>query len=219
MSVFGFHSIHTHFSLRCNVLSHVRECPLHHGLPHSLRHDAAYLRRTLHQSGVSLCGVLAHGKLKTWINGQMERQRDGWIDKHSFVSLFFSLNSLFFLSHFSSHPSTLSHSTCSQITDSFFSFTHAHNRSMPWYIGWVKYLSWFMYSNEASTIIQWRGVKNISKCVHFTDIYILHTTPSIICQLGPLSNLVLLCPARPSKLNPLPCPVLPVLDPLRLALP
>ncbi|XP_064110769.1 protein scarlet-like isoform X3 [Macrobrachium nipponense] len=34
--------------------------------------------------------------------------------------------------------------------------------SMPWFIGWVKYLSWFMYSNEALTITQWKGVKNIT---------------------------------------------------------
>ncbi|XP_050716453.1 protein scarlet-like [Eriocheir sinensis] len=30
------------------------------------------------------------------------------------------------------------------------------------YIGWVKYLSWFMYSNEALTTLQWEGVKNIT---------------------------------------------------------
>ncbi|XP_050697994.1 protein scarlet-like isoform X1 [Eriocheir sinensis] len=34
--------------------------------------------------------------------------------------------------------------------------------SMPWFIGWVKYLSWFMYSNEALTITQWTGVTNIT---------------------------------------------------------
>ncbi|KAK7069698.1 ABC-2 type transporter [Halocaridina rubra] len=33
---------------------------------------------------------------------------------------------------------------------------------MPWFIGWVKYMSWFMYSNEALTITQWSGVKNIT---------------------------------------------------------
>ncbi|XP_042225060.1 protein scarlet-like [Homarus americanus] len=33
--------------------------------------------------------------------------------------------------------------------------------TMPWYIGWVKYLSWFMYSNEALTITQWKGVQEI----------------------------------------------------------
>uniref|UniRef100_A0A2P2I4T6 Protein scarlet-like n=1 Tax=Hirondellea gigas TaxID=1518452 RepID=A0A2P2I4T6_9CRUS len=30
------------------------------------------------------------------------------------------------------------------------------------YVGWVKYLSWFMYSNEALTITQWTGVTNIT---------------------------------------------------------
>ncbi|XP_037797831.1 protein scarlet-like [Penaeus monodon] len=34
--------------------------------------------------------------------------------------------------------------------------------SMPWYIGWVKYLSWFMYSNEALTVTQWSDVTNIT---------------------------------------------------------
>ncbi|KAG7164317.1 scarlet-like 1 [Homarus americanus] len=34
--------------------------------------------------------------------------------------------------------------------------------TMPWFIGWVKYLSWFMYSNEALTITQWADVKNIT---------------------------------------------------------
>ncbi|XP_069948653.1 protein scarlet-like isoform X3 [Cherax quadricarinatus] len=34
--------------------------------------------------------------------------------------------------------------------------------SMPWFIGWVKYISWFMYSNEALTLTQWADVKNIT---------------------------------------------------------
>ncbi|KAK3882732.1 hypothetical protein Pcinc_012937 [Petrolisthes cinctipes] len=34
--------------------------------------------------------------------------------------------------------------------------------TMPWFIGWVKYLSWFMYSNEALAITQWADVKNIT---------------------------------------------------------
>lgn len=36
--------------------------------------------------------------------------------------------------------------------------------SMPFYLGWLKYLSWMMYANEAMTIVQWDGVKNICKC-------------------------------------------------------
>ncbi|XP_076032222.1 protein scarlet-like isoform X2 [Oratosquilla oratoria] len=34
--------------------------------------------------------------------------------------------------------------------------------TMPWFIGWVRYLSWFMYSNEALTVTQWTGVQNIT---------------------------------------------------------
>ncbi|KAG0712294.1 Protein scarlet [Chionoecetes opilio] len=34
--------------------------------------------------------------------------------------------------------------------------------SLPPYIGWLKYFSWFMYSNEALTVVQWEGVKNIT---------------------------------------------------------
>ncbi|CAL4067072.1 unnamed protein product, partial [Meganyctiphanes norvegica] len=35
-------------------------------------------------------------------------------------------------------------------------------KSMPWFVGWTKYLSWFMYSNEALTVTQWSGVTNIT---------------------------------------------------------
>ncbi|KAF4532327.1 hypothetical protein B566_EDAN003630 [Ephemera danica] len=34
--------------------------------------------------------------------------------------------------------------------------------SLPLYIGWVRYLSWLMYSNEAMSIVQWEGVHNIT---------------------------------------------------------
>ncbi|KAK8401170.1 hypothetical protein O3P69_002734 [Scylla paramamosain] len=34
--------------------------------------------------------------------------------------------------------------------------------SLPPYVGWIKYFSWFMYSNEALTVVQWEGVKNIT---------------------------------------------------------
>lgn len=33
--------------------------------------------------------------------------------------------------------------------------------TLPWFIGWTKYISWFMYSNEALTITQWTGVNKI----------------------------------------------------------
>lgn len=34
--------------------------------------------------------------------------------------------------------------------------------TIPSYIGWVKYLSWLMYSNEAMSIVQWDGIHNIT---------------------------------------------------------
>ncbi|XP_026668551.1 ABC transporter G family member 3-like [Ceratina calcarata] len=34
--------------------------------------------------------------------------------------------------------------------------------SLPLYIRWVKYISWLLHSNEALTILQWDGIRNIS---------------------------------------------------------
>ncbi|XP_049778131.1 protein scarlet-like isoform X1 [Schistocerca cancellata] len=34
--------------------------------------------------------------------------------------------------------------------------------SIPMLVGWMKYLSWLMYSNEAFSIIQWQGITNIT---------------------------------------------------------
>ncbi|KAB7495576.1 ABC transporter G family member 18 [Armadillidium nasatum] len=34
-------------------------------------------------------------------------------------------------------------------------------QTLPPWISWVRYLSWFMYSNEALTVTQWTGVTNI----------------------------------------------------------
>ena len=40
-----------------------------------------------------------------------------------------------------------------------------NNSTIPVYLEWMKYLSWFMYSNEALLINQWEGVDNIQyKC-------------------------------------------------------
>nr|CAD7199148.1 unnamed protein product [Timema douglasi] len=33
--------------------------------------------------------------------------------------------------------------------------------TLPSYIGWTRFLSWLMYSNEAMSIIQWEGITNI----------------------------------------------------------
>ncbi len=33
-----------------------------------------------------------------------------------------------------------------------------NNGSVPFYFQWVRYLSWFMYGNEALSINQWSGV-------------------------------------------------------------
>lgn len=34
--------------------------------------------------------------------------------------------------------------------------------SLPVYVRWIRYFSWLLHSTEALTIIQWRGVHNIS---------------------------------------------------------
>ena len=40
-----------------------------------------------------------------------------------------------------------------------------NNSTIPVYLEWLKYLSWFMYSNEALLINQWVGVEDIKyKC-------------------------------------------------------
>ena len=36
-----------------------------------------------------------------------------------------------------------------------------NNSTIPVYLEWMKYLSWFMYSNEALLINQWEGVEDI----------------------------------------------------------
>jgi hypothetical protein len=38
---------------------------------------------------------------------------------------------------------------------------YAHNRSVPVYFIWLKYLSWFMYGNEALLVNQWEGITTI----------------------------------------------------------
>ena len=35
------------------------------------------------------------------------------------------------------------------------------NSTIPVWLEWLKYLSWFMYSNEAMLINQWKGVEDI----------------------------------------------------------
>nr|CAD7409452.1 unnamed protein product [Timema cristinae] len=40
--------------------------------------------------------------------------------------------------------------------------------TLPSYLGWTRYLSWLMYSNEAMSIIQWEGVTNIT-CLNNLD--------------------------------------------------
>lgn len=37
-----------------------------------------------------------------------------------------------------------------------------HIKTIPWYISWTQYLSWFRYSNEALNIAQWYTVTNIT---------------------------------------------------------
>ena len=37
--------------------------------------------------------------------------------------------------------------------------------TIPVWLDWLKYLSWFMYTNEALLINQWKGVDDIKVCV------------------------------------------------------
>ncbi|XP_069956323.1 protein scarlet-like [Cherax quadricarinatus] len=53
--------------------------------------------------------------------------------------------------------------------------------SMPWYISWVKYVSWFMYTNEALTITQWKGVDNIT-CETGPEVPCLTTGEEVISK-------------------------------------
>merc|ERR1719282_848131 len=39
-----------------------------------------------------------------------------------------------------------------------------NNSTIPVYLNWLKYVSWFMYSNEALLVNQWRGVEDIKSC-------------------------------------------------------
>ena len=39
-------------------------------------------------------------------------------------------------------------------------------RSLPWFIGWMKYFSWYMYGVEILTVTQWSGITNISKKIY-----------------------------------------------------
>ncbi|XP_018016615.2 protein scarlet isoform X1 [Hyalella azteca] len=52
-------------------------------------------------------------------------------------------------------------------------------RTMSPYISWVKYLSWFMYSNEALTVTQWNGVTNIT-CDASANLTCIHTGEEVI---------------------------------------
>lgn len=57
-----------------------------------------------------------------------------------------------------------------------------HFSTLPEYIGWVRYISWLMYSNEAMSIVQWQDVHNISKsslaCLKTTKLNILFSSPT-----------------------------------------
>lgn len=50
-------------------------------------------------------------------------------------------------------------------------------RSIPSYLTWISYLSWFRYAEEALMINQWEGVENIN-CTSTTTTT---TTTSNIC--------------------------------------
>lgn len=48
--------------------------------------------------------------------------------------------------------------------------------SLPVYMRWVRYFSWLLYSTEALTIIQWKGVHNICKLLPGVNIHIFFFT-------------------------------------------
>lgn len=47
---------------------------------------------------------------------------------------------------------------------------HYFCSSIPVYFIWLKYLSWFLHGNEAMSINQWRGVKDIECNSNFTCV-------------------------------------------------
>ncbi|XP_045114957.1 protein scarlet-like [Portunus trituberculatus] len=52
-------------------------------------------------------------------------------------------------------------------------------KSLPWYTAWLKYISWFMYTNEALTVTQWKDIKNIT-CEMPPGVPCFHTGMEVI---------------------------------------
>jgi len=71
-----------------------------------------------------------------------------------------------------------------------------HPRTMPVFIAWMKYLSWFMYGNEAISIVQWQNVTNIGNI--FNEKSRGHVYRFLVCKK---CIIFIECSADPS----LPC--------------
>ncbi|XP_063236425.1 protein scarlet isoform X2 [Bacillus rossius redtenbacheri] len=54
--------------------------------------------------------------------------------------------------------------------------------SLPWYVSWMRFLSWLMYSNEALSIVQWEGITNITCSTEHTDLPCLTTGAEVLSQ-------------------------------------
>jgi len=55
--------------------------------------------------------------------------------------------------------------------------------TMSSYVGWMKYISWFMYSNEVVTITQWQGITNIT-CDATAGLACITTGHQVIAEKG-----------------------------------
>ena len=86
---------------------------------------------------------------------------------------YFSLNTGYFVSCVASTPQVaLAISAPMIIPVLLFGGFFLQNGSVPVYLDWLRYLSWFMYGNEALSINQWYGVEfNNTDCqyVGFSD--------------------------------------------------
>ncbi|CAG0920997.1 unnamed protein product, partial [Notodromas monacha] len=57
-------------------------------------------------------------------------------------------------------------------------------RSIPWFLHWVQYLSWFRYSNEAMSIIQWEGIEKIECEFSEVDVPCMRNGTQVLAKYG-----------------------------------
>jgi ABC-type transport system involved in multi-copper enzyme maturation permease subunit len=78
--------------------------------------------------------------------------------KHGLINYFFNIG--YFVSCIASTPQVaLAISAPMVIPVLLFGGFFLQNGSVPNYLNWISYLSWFMYGNEALSINQWYGVE------------------------------------------------------------